>query len=66
MSGQSVLRQGDTGPEVLELQLALAALGMNIASVDGTFDGVTDSAVRQFQSAVGLSETGIVDEDTWS
>ncbi|MFR0354990.1 peptidoglycan-binding domain-containing protein [Streptomyces sediminimaris] len=44
--GAPVLRYGDTGPEVVELQLRLAQIGFYDGAADGDFD-------RQVQNAVG-------------
>jgi hypothetical protein len=69
-SGQSVadvtlpaggsLRSGDSGPEVVKLQKALAALGLKVGNPDGTFGPATKAAVVAFQTAHGLSPDGIV------
>ena len=54
------LRVGDTGPEVVTLQKALAALGFDVGEPDGTFGPVTRAAVVDFQTAKKLSPDGIV------
>ena len=33
--------------------------------IDGVFDGETEGALRSFQRAEGLPETGRADRDTW-
>ncbi len=53
------LREGDTGPEVEELQKALNAKGAALKE-DGDFGPATESAVIAFQKAVGLNADGIV------
>jgi hypothetical protein len=62
-----VLRVGDYGAEVAELQQYLASLGyaeMAMASPE-VFDDVTEQVLRRFQLDHGLLETGEYDEDTW-
>ncbi|MBV6712607.1 peptidoglycan-binding protein [Paenibacillus chitinolyticus] len=54
-----VLRLGDQGPEVTELQQQLNKVGYTV-STDGIFGSGTDTAVKQFQSAHGLVSDGIV------
>ena len=34
--------------------------------IDGIYDEATRNAVRDFQSRYGISETGIVDSETWT
>ncbi len=60
----STVRQGDTGAAVQALQVQLVKHGKSIAS-DGDFGPATDSAVRSFQSAHGLTADGIVGPATW-
>ncbi|MEV2243011.1 peptidoglycan-binding protein [Streptomyces sp. NPDC049970] len=60
------LAKGGSGDAVKRLQRALtAALGRTV-SVDGTFGTATDTAVRGYQSARGLSSDGSVGPDTWA
>lgn len=66
----SDIRPGDTGDPVRVLQyyLALIAAYNNAVSapaIDGIFGQGTQAAVREFQQAYGLEQTGIVNEDTW-
>lgn len=58
------LRQGDSGRDVVTLQYLLRHRGYTL-SVDGAFGAGTDSAVRSFQSASGLTVDGIVGGNTW-
>lgn len=44
-----VLRRGDQGPEVVELQLRLGQIGLYSAEADGDFDRQLESAVRTYQ-----------------
>lgn len=56
------LRIGMCGWRTLELQNALMANGAEIAA-DGEFGSKTLRAVREYQSAHGLKETGIADDE---
>lgn len=69
LAAQSVLtwqalRQGDSGRDVVSLQYLLRHRGQTL-SVDGAFGSGTDSAVRNFQRASGLTVDGIVGGNTW-
>ncbi|WP_432198911.1 peptidoglycan-binding domain-containing protein [Streptomyces sp. bgisy027] len=44
-----VLRRGDQGPEVVELQLRLRQIGLYSAEADGDFDRQLENAVRTYQ-----------------
>jgi peptidoglycan hydrolase-like protein with peptidoglycan-binding domain len=52
--------QGDTGPDVTEIQNALRAKGFNPGPADGVFGPGTKAAVIAFQEANGLVVDGIV------
>lgn len=54
-----LLQQGDSGPEVLEVQTHLVGLHHPLA-LDGVFGPRTDDAVRGFQTVCGLRPDGIV------
>jgi hypothetical protein len=56
----STLRNGSSGPAVLELQRALAREGFDPGPLDGKFGSGTERAVRAFQRANGLDVDGIV------
>jgi peptidoglycan hydrolase-like protein with peptidoglycan-binding domain len=55
-----MLRKGDRGGFVTELQLALAI------SADGVFGSGTETAVKQFQRNHAMQSDGIVGLATWS
>jgi hypothetical protein len=59
-----VLRPGDRGSDVRDLQQALAALGYYTSSADGAFGDGTAAAVGAFQGANGLLADGIVGATT--
>jgi peptidoglycan hydrolase-like protein with peptidoglycan-binding domain len=60
------IRRGDTGAYVQELQQKLISLGYLSGAVDGVFGAATASALRQFQSANGLSADGVAGANTWA
>lgn len=55
------LASGIEGDDVLQLERGLRDLGIDPGDVDGDFDGDTASAVRDWQEARGLRETGRVE-----
>ena len=59
------LRIGDRGAYVQMLQSALTRSGFG-TSIDGIFGPNTESSVRNFQAAFGLSVTGVVNDATWN
>ncbi|MFE2101185.1 peptidoglycan-binding protein [Streptomyces sp. NPDC059468] len=66
--GAGTLRQGDTGPEVAELQQRLLRVPdvYRDGSTDATYDTVLTAAVARFQLWYGISgdETGVYGNDT--
>ncbi|BAT54679.1 putative penicillin-resistant DD-carboxypeptidase [Nostoc sp. NIES-3756] len=60
-----ILRQGDSGAAVTELQKLLNAKGANVV-VDGIFGATTKNAVIIFQRSNGLTADGIVGTKTWA
>jgi N-acetylmuramoyl-L-alanine amidase len=65
-AARPTLRLGSEGPAVAELQGMLVLLGYYPGAVDGAFTDATEAAVRDFQSAAGLTSDGIVGPATWS
>ncbi|MFM6847738.1 MAG: phage tail tip lysozyme [Terrabacter sp.] len=59
-----VLRNGSSGAAVRTLQYMLRASGRSVTA-DGLFGSGTESAVRSYQSAHGLSVDGVVGNNTW-
>ncbi|WEO93759.1 peptidoglycan-binding protein [Streptomyces sp. FXJ1.172] len=68
--GPGTLRQGDTGPEVTELQERLLRIPdvYRDGSTDGTYDATLTAAVARFQLWYGIrgDETGVYGNDTRS
>ncbi|NER84199.1 MAG: peptidoglycan-binding protein, partial [Leptolyngbya sp. SIO1D8] len=64
-SVRPTLRLGSTGNSVTELQALLVLLGYYNSPVNGTYEDNTATAVRTFQSDVGLTSDGIVGPATW-
>lgn len=64
--GQSVLKNGDKGDGVAFIQRGLIQLGFSVGpdGADGDFGDNTETAVKAFQTAYGLSVTGQVDKQT--
>lgn len=65
LSDFKVLRRGDAGPQVELLQLGLQRAKFDPGSIDGIFGNNTYSALRRFQSSVGLVSDGIAGAMTW-
>ena len=62
-----VLKAGMSGDQVRQIQTRLAELGYLSASfVSGTYDTATQQAIRQFQTANGLSADGVAGQSTQS
>lgn len=59
-----ILRLGARGPDVRELQLALAWREFARGSIDGVFGSLTDGAVRQFQAQAKIQVDGVVGPET--
>ncbi|MGV9774438.1 peptidoglycan-binding protein [Streptosporangium sp. NPDC003464] len=55
------LSSGSSGKDVEQLERNLKALGHDPGTVDGDFSWLTARAVRRWQDAAGLPETGSVD-----
>jgi len=55
-----LLRRGDRGDAVRNLQLLLATAGTHPGPIDGIYGGLTESAVSQYQSANSQTTTGTV------
>lgn len=58
--GNSLLKQGDQGPSVTELQDVLRSLGYYSGSDTGIYDSLTAGAVLAFQSDRSIPSDGIV------
>ncbi|HEY9806082.1 MAG TPA: peptidoglycan-binding protein, partial [Candidatus Obscuribacterales bacterium] len=61
----TVLKQGDRGAEVVELQMKLKQLGYYTGAADGAFGETTKIAVAKFQKALKLPADGTVGAPTW-
>ena len=70
-SYENELKLGDSSRNVFVLQYYLAYISLFYPTVsapitDGDFGQGTKSAVKSYQRAFGLPETGVVDEATWN
>ena len=62
-----VLQRGSQDQDwVAYVQQMLASLGYPCGVADGDFGPLTESTVAEFQRGRGLSDTGVVDHDTWT
>ena len=59
-----ILKYGHTGEDVTKLQQRLYSLGYYTGKTSGTFNTAVEESVKSFQKAMGLEQTGIVDENT--
>jgi hypothetical protein len=59
-----LLKRGSKGDETLWMQEHLAAVDPTTPT-SGTFDAVTDSALRNFQAQRGIPATGMTDAPSW-
>lgn len=60
-----ILRRGDRGPAVIQLQERLKAINLYPGEVDGIFGEGTESAVEAAQKDAGLTADGVVGPATW-
>lgn len=58
------VRRGDSGRNVVTVQYLLREWGYTV-TVDGAFGAGTETTVKSFQTAKGLSADGIVGSGTW-
>jgi peptidoglycan hydrolase-like protein with peptidoglycan-binding domain len=63
-TSQGILRRGDSNNEVRWLQEKLTQLGFYKGPVTGVFGPLTETSVKQFQSAKRLTADGIVGRNT--
>jgi len=64
MTHSTIIRRGDRGERVKQLQAALTLAGFPVAE-DGIFGRGTELAVRAFQDSAGIEADGLVGPDTW-
>lgn len=60
-----ILENGSSGAAVEALQMLLNCNGYSCGRVDGDFGPGTESAVKKFQKAKGLTQDGIAGGNTW-
>lgn len=60
----TTLKPGDTGAQVVALQNALTSLGYSPGKADGDYGPSTEAAVKEFQTAKGLTADGVVGPQT--
>lgn len=60
-----LLKLGAQGHDVRIVQEALQRAGYAVESMTGVFDEATEEAVRAFQRDQRLTESGMVDRETW-
>lgn len=60
LSPGPVLRRGDGGEAVLQLQAFLKVRGFRVGRLDGVFGPATEAAVRKFQGKQSLEPDGLV------
>lgn len=67
---RNTLREGDEGDDVKNLQNMLMDIvhiypKMPVITLNGIYDSQTRNAVRSFQNMMGISDTGIMDKNTY-
>lgn len=60
------LQKGSNGAQVKAIQRMLYCLGYYKSSIDGDFGSLTDSAIRSYQKANGLTVDGVIGPKTWA
>jgi hypothetical protein len=58
-------KNGSTGDDVVRIQNALKKMGFYQGEPDGVFKDQTETAVKRFQTSVGLAADGVVGPATW-
>lgn len=58
--GDTLLRYGSTGPDVVELQTKLNYVGFTVGKADGIFGPMTQKGVLAFQTSQNLEADGLV------
>ncbi len=66
VNDRPVLRMGDRGAMVLDLQTQLKMIGQFPGKVDGHFGQLTFNAVTNVQAAANITMDGVVGPQTWS
>lgn len=61
---RETVQRGDSGDEVLRVQRRLKVLEYYYNNATGEFDTITEGALKAFQGASGLQQTGIADPET--
>src|SRR3954466_10561699 len=56
---------GALGSIVQSVQTSLGNVGFSVGTADGDYGGRTRTAVSAFQTARGMTATGVVDDSTW-
>lgn len=64
VSSSSLLRTGDRGEDIKEIQSMLYHLGLLENTPDGIFGPLTEQAIKEYQELVGIVVDGIVGEET--
>ncbi len=64
--GYPLVRQGSRGVYVCIAQDALTTLGYDTGGLDGVFGAKTRDSVLTFQNRNGLSQDGIIGNNTWN
>lgn len=60
------MKDGASGPDVVQVQLALKEQGFLMGNADGRFGPGTELAVRFFQVREGMKDSGVVEAETYS
>jgi putative peptidoglycan binding protein len=60
------IRRGASGQDVKKIQTRLVELGLYRGTIDGSFGGGTEAALKVFQRNLGLDQNGTVDNATWA
>lgn len=64
--GYPIIRQGSRGVYVCIAQDALTTLGYDTGGLDGVFGPKTRDSILTFQNRNGLSQDGIIGNNTWN
>jgi peptidoglycan hydrolase-like protein with peptidoglycan-binding domain len=60
-----IIKKGDKGDDVKDLQVKLRDAGFYTGDIDGSFGPMTETSVKKLQESYNLAADGVVQGETW-